>query len=151
MLLFSILFEEAHPPVEQPGGYLIWWVIPIIILVIVLLWWAMKRNVSSMAEEVAAADYAHGGLGNDNEPDDLTHIEGVGPKIAQLLGEAGIQTYAQLAATSPDQIAKHLEQAGPRYRLADPTTWPEQGALAAKGDWKGLQTLQDHLSGGKAG
>jgi hypothetical protein len=28
-------------------------------------------------------------------------------------------------------------------------TWPQQALLAAKGDWDGLEKLQDDLSGGR--
>ena len=58
--------------------------------------------------------------------EDLTEIKGIGPKMAGLLNEAGIQTLAQLAETDMDQLHAIVEAAGPRYRLADPTTWPSQ-------------------------
>lgn len=83
-------------------------------------------------------------------PDDLTRIEGIGPKISLLLQEAGLQTFAQLAAASPEQIAAILEAAGPRYKLADPTSWPDQAALAAAGSWEALERMQLSLQGGRA-
>lgn len=83
------------------------------------------------------------------ERDDLKRIEGIGPKIAQLLADHGIRTFAQLAATSTDRLSSILEQAGPNYRLADPTSWPEQAGLAADGAWDELQALQDRLLGGR--
>jgi len=61
-------------------------------------------------------------------PDDLTRIHGIGPKVASLLNENGLTTFAQLAQTDVSQIKAILEQAGSRYRLLDPTTWPEQAA-----------------------
>ncbi|MCL4870390.1 MAG: DUF4332 domain-containing protein [Anaerolineae bacterium] len=81
--------------------------------------------------------------------DDLTRIEGIGPKISELLQAAGIGTFAGLAAASPDQLKEILEAAGPQFRLADPISWPEQAGLAAAGDWDRLQTLQDTLKGGR--
>ena len=83
-------------------------------------------------------------------PDDLTRIEGIGPKISLLLQEAGLQTFAQLAAASPEEIAAILEAAGPRYKLADPTSWPDQAALAAAGSWEALERMQLSLQGGRA-
>lgn len=59
-------------------------------------------------------------------PDDLTRINGIGPKVASLLNENGLTTFAQLAQTDVSQIKAILERAGSRYRLLDPTTWPEQ-------------------------
>ncbi len=55
---------------------------------------------------------------------DLVQIEGIGPKTAGLLNDAGITTVSQLAATSVEQLRAILEQAGPRYRIVDPTAWP---------------------------
>jgi large subunit ribosomal protein L27 len=81
--------------------------------------------------------------------DDLKKIEGIGPKIAQLLNEAGIYTFVELANTSADRVKEILEAAGSRYRMHDPTTWAQQSQLAADGNWAELKVLQDALNGGK--
>ncbi len=81
--------------------------------------------------------------------DDLRKIEGIGPKIASLLAEAGIDSFAKLAATDPDKIREILAAAGNRYKVHDPTTWPEQAALAAEGKWEELAALQNELKGGR--
>lgn len=86
----------------------------------------------------------------DASPDDLKKIEGVGPKIAEVLAGAGFTTYALLAAADPEKIKEALLEAGPRYKMHDPTTWPQQAKLAADGEWDKLQVLQDELDGGKA-
>ena len=83
------------------------------------------------------------------KPDDLKKIEGIGPKIAELLVAADIPTFAALAATDTDKIREILDAAGSRYRIADPTTWPQQAQLAADGKWEELKVLQDKLDGGK--
>ncbi|MGC9395167.1 MAG: DUF4332 domain-containing protein [Anaerolineae bacterium] len=80
-------------------------------------------------------------------PDDLKRIEGIGPKISSLLQDAGITTFAQLAAASAEQLREILSAAN--LRIADPTTWPEQAALAAAGDLAGLASLQGELKGGR--
>ena len=77
---------------------------------------------------------------------DLTAIEGIGPKISGLMKESGVSTFAAMADTSVERLQEILQTADFRA-LADPTTWPEQAKLAAKGDWEGLQTLQDELDG----
>jgi len=82
------------------------------------------------------------------KPDDLKRIEGIGPKISELLIAGGVKSYAQLAASTPAELKAILEAAGPRYQMHNPSSWPEQGALAAKGDWDGLKALQDKLNGG---
>lgn len=83
------------------------------------------------------------------EGDDLKLIEGIGPKIADLLVDAGIVTFAQLAATSADTIKEILEKAGPQYNIHNPATWPAQSQLAADGKWDELKTLQDELIAGR--
>jgi predicted flap endonuclease-1-like 5' DNA nuclease len=81
-------------------------------------------------------------------PDDLRKIEGIGPKIASVLNDAGIFTFAQLAEASVEQLNKIVrEDAG--ITIAFPDTWPEQAALAAAGKWEELESLQDSLKGGR--
>ena len=81
--------------------------------------------------------------------DDLKKIEGVGPKIAGLLQADGIKTFADLAKAKQPKLKAILEAAGPRYKMHNPTTWPEQAKLAATGKWDVLNKLQDELKGGK--
>ena len=81
------------------------------------------------------------------KPDDLEVIEGIGPKIAGLLRDAGITSFAELAATSVARLEEILSDA--KLNLASPETWPEQAELAAAGDWDALTSLQDQLKGGR--
>jgi predicted flap endonuclease-1-like 5' DNA nuclease len=79
--------------------------------------------------------------------DDLTAIEGIGAKVSAVLAEAGIHSFEQLASSSVQFLKDTLVQAG--NRLSNPGTWPEQAALAAKGAWEQLKTLQSELKGGR--
>ena len=81
--------------------------------------------------------------------DDLKKIEGIGPKIAWLLTDAGIVTFADLSKATPDAIREILEAAGSRYKMFDPTTRPEQATFATDGKRDELKTRQDELKGGK--
>ena len=79
--------------------------------------------------------------------DDLKKIEGIGPKIASTLVEAGIATFADLAKTKPAKISEII--AGVRgNHVTD--TWPAQAKFAADGKWDELKKWQDELDGGKA-
>jgi predicted flap endonuclease-1-like 5' DNA nuclease len=78
--------------------------------------------------------------------DELTKIEGIGPKTADALKAAGVTSYGQLAAMTPDQIRAVLSKAG---LSGDPGTWPKQAQMAAAGQWDVLKTYQDTLDGGK--
>ncbi len=79
--------------------------------------------------------------------DDLTIVEGIGPKISSILHSAGIMTYEALAKADIDTLKKILADNALQYH--DPNTWPEQSSLAAKNLWDELEVLQATLSGGK--
>jgi len=81
--------------------------------------------------------------------DDLTKIEGIGPKIAEIFAAKGIATFADLSKAKPAALKTILDEAGSRFKMHDPTTWPAQAKLAAAGSWDKLQTMQDELKGGK--
>jgi predicted flap endonuclease-1-like 5' DNA nuclease len=99
-----------------------------------------RQEVVSVAPEVAPLA----------QEDDLKRIEGIGPKIAGVLKEAGISTFGQLATTDAQHLRGVLHQADPNLtRLADPTSWPEQAGLAADGRWEDLEKLQADLKGGR--
>lgn len=79
--------------------------------------------------------------------DDLKKIEGIGPKIADKLAEAGITTFAQLAKTDAAKIAEIIADVRGNHVTE---TWPAQAQLAADGKWDELKKWQDELNGGKA-
>ena len=67
------------------------------------------------------------------EADDLKKIEGVGPKLAEVMNAAGINTYAELADFSVEKMNEILAEAGSRYASKDPAPWIEQAKeLAGK-------------------
>lgn len=82
-----------------------------------------------------------------DDADDLTKIEGIGPKIASTLIGAGIATFRQLAATSVADLTQILLDAN--LGLANVATWPEQAQLAADGNWEALAAMQQTLDGDK--
>jgi predicted flap endonuclease-1-like 5' DNA nuclease len=80
--------------------------------------------------------------------DNLEIIEGIGPKIAQLLRLNGVSSFARLAAMSVPALQAILDKGGERFRIANPQTWAEQAALAAANRWGDLRRLQDALDAG---
>ncbi len=79
----------------------------------------------------------------------LTVIEGIGPKIQELLNAAGITNFDQLAKATPANLKKILTNAGTRFQMHDPSTWAAQAKLAAAGKMEELKVLQVELKGGK--
>lgn len=84
-------------------------------------------------------------LGRAVEEDDLTIVTGIGPKIASVLHLHGVRTWQELSLTSVELLRQILESEGGIYRAADPTTWPEQAGMAARGEWRRLKAYQEHL------
>ena len=94
----------------------------------------------------AYQDKLRGGV--DLEPDDLTIIEGVGPKAKEALIAAGIGTFEKVAAASVESLQAALDAAGSRMSLLKPETWPKQAQFVVDGDAEGLDAYQDKLRGG---
>ena len=78
--------------------------------------------------------------------DDLTKVEGIGPKIAETLVSWGVVTFADLAKTDSTKIAEMIADVRGNHV---PDTWPEQAKMAADGKWDELKKWQDELDGGK--
>ena len=161
---FINLFKPLSlPNAAQQFGVADWIWVVVFILALILVWWLLTRSSKQSeteAEELSAQIIEEHAQTDEQkvkeevveetilaEPDDLTRIEGIGPKINQLLGSAGISTYAQLADTDTDLIVSKLDEAG--ITFADPGTWPDQARLASDGKWEELERLQDSLKGGR--
>lgn len=81
--------------------------------------------------------------------DDLTKVEGIGKKIEVLLNKSGIISYKQLSKSTVKKLKQILEEAGSKFSMHNPGTWPKQAKLAADGKWDELAALQKELKGGK--
>ncbi len=81
-------------------------------------------------------------------PDDLTVIEGIGPKMAGALQAYGITSYTRLSSASVSDLETAIKDAGMRF-APSMSTWAEQATYAARGDWDGLKTFQGTLKGGR--
>jgi len=101
---------------------------------------APKKEKAAESEAVAAT-----------EADDLTKVEGIGPKFAEGFNAVGVTTFADLAAKSVDELKAllegHEDYASLAGRVGD--TWPKQAEMAAAGNWDELKAWQDELNGGK--
>ncbi len=80
---------------------------------------------------------------------DLTAVEGIGPKIGEVLVAAGIDTWEKLGNTMASKIKEVLDAADGNFAAHDPATWPTQAKMAAEGKWSLLKAWQDKLDGGK--
>ncbi|UOB16237.1 50S ribosomal protein L21 [Abyssalbus ytuae] len=99
---------------------------------------APKKETKAEAKPVKKAGKA----------DDLKKIEGAGPKAAEALVNAGIDTFAKLAKMKPEEISTILTEASSRLSHLVTDTWPKQAKLAAEGKWDELKEYQEKLDGG---
>jgi len=106
-------------------------------------------NAAGASKAAAAAPATFMFAGAKWKQDDLKIVEGIGPKIAELLNKAGINTWKQLSEASASRLKDILDAGGPNFQIQDPGTWPAQAHLADQGKWDELKKLQDELSGGK--
>ncbi|MBK6669460.1 MAG: hypothetical protein IPG46_07180 [Actinobacteria bacterium] len=87
-------------------------------------------RITGTAARTAARTRRRGGSRQPEPADDLAAIDGIGPKIAKVLREAGYATFDSVAASNEADLRRTLADAG--LRLA-PTlaTWPAQAAELA--------------------
>jgi len=120
------------------------WFVLLAILLLAAIWWAFRRERT----EKASVEFGERPRNERNvSTDDLTKIEGIGPKVAKVLNQAGIKTFDTLAQADPAEVQKTLNAAG--LQMMNPEGWIEQASLAAKGDWNQLERLQGELKGGR--
>jgi predicted flap endonuclease-1-like 5' DNA nuclease len=139
--------------------WLVWVVLFFFVVMVVLGWWASKRlpKDEETVESHGHAEPVHGEHAEASaveavgavaaSPDDLTTLEGIGPKVAKVLEGIGITTFVALAKSDAARVQEALNAAG--YKYMDPTGWIEQAGFAASGDLEGLKKLQDSLKGGR--
>jgi predicted flap endonuclease-1-like 5' DNA nuclease len=84
-----------------------------------------------------------------SQKDDLQVVEGIGPKIEEILNKNGIYTWRNLYQTPVVTIKTMLGNAGKRFQMHDPKTWPEQANMADTGKWDDLKEYQDFLYKGR--
>ena len=102
---------------------------------------------SSRVIDVGAARAAGFNL---KHADDLSILEGIGPKIEELLRANGIDSFVKVACANVDDLFDVLERGGPNFHLANPESWPQQATLATQNRWKELKQMQNELNGGSA-
>ena len=120
------------------------WFVLLAILFLAAIWWAFRRE---RTEKASVAPAGRIRMESKAVTDDLTKIEGIGPKVAKVLNEAGITTFDALASADAGEVQKVLNEAG--LQMMNPEGWIEQADLAAKGDWQELERLQSELKGGR--
>jgi DNA polymerase/3'-5' exonuclease PolX len=130
---------------EGPNTELLWLLyagLAFFFLVIVVGWLTSLGKQERVEVKVEAVK-----SNQKKSADDLTKIEGVGPKVRKVLKEMGIETFDDLARAKASEVQAALNAAG--LQMMNPVGWIDQAKLAAKGDWKEFEKLQRKLKGGR--
>ena len=100
----------------------------------------MKHNERAMEKAKPAA--ARTATAVATPADDLTQINGIGPRMASILNDAGITTFAQLEHANSGDLRQAVAIGGalPPSSL---DSWPTQASYASRGDWSGLATYNN--------
>jgi cell division initiation protein len=86
---------------------------------------------------------------SQSDKTNLEIIEGIGPKIKEVLNNARVITFRDLATTPIYRIKDILDAAGSQFSAHDPSTWVEQALLAENGQWEQLEDLRSYLVAGR--
>lgn len=111
-----------------------------------------KERVQTIAPTSASlgATKARGNPYAKLRNDNLQIIEGVGPKMDEVLKKYNIGNWSALAGNTPSELRSILDQENPKsYKIIDPTTWSDQAQLAVDGKWQELIVMQKALDTGK--
>jgi predicted flap endonuclease-1-like 5' DNA nuclease len=104
---------------------------------------AAAKRPRRTAEEIAAQEKA----ANENlKGADFRIIEGIGLRATQILHDAGVLTYQQLAAANTEDLTKMMKAV--RFNFAQPASWPQQAQLVIENRHDELKALQAELKGG---
>lgn len=139
------LLSEAGP--NSSLSWLLWVVLILFLLIVLIGWWASNNKGEQVEGKDEAPSEFHDKPDAVKLADDLTLLEGIGPKVSQILNEAGYLTFADLAKADSAEVDKVLD--ANRLQMMDSAGWIEQAKLAAAGDMEGLARLQDELKGGR--
>lgn len=132
------MFEKIIPLSVRRKKFSPWWFgLKLGLIIAIAIWWWLQEQVDEQPETreikqvVLPDDDVEPAVAEPESPkpnpDDLTAIDGIGPKYAGVLHEAGVATFAQLAKMDAEAIRDIFRSAV--GRAPDPTDWIEQARM----------------------
>lgn len=140
MYALNMLYQEGP---NASLSWLLWVALGFFVLMVFIGWWVSRNK----GEQTEGPVEAHTPPMVETSTDDLTRLEGIGPKVAGILKEAGLNSFTDLANADAAEVDKVLDARG--LQMMDSDGWIEQAKLAAAGDMEGLAKLQEELKGGR--
>jgi len=122
--------------------------ITIMLLGAFILWWTLAKCFTSRGEDneetlwIVPKETSY-----ISQDDDLKLIEWVGPAIEKLLYKYGVRSYSDMVEEGATGLEEILESWGAKYKIHNPSTWPDQAQLAHDGKWSELEEYQEILKG----
>jgi large subunit ribosomal protein L17 len=144
MNTLSLFFQEGP---DTSLSWLLWVVLGLFLVIVLIGWWVSRSRGSQTTDQRSTAVQSEMQVAPERSADDLTLLEGIGPKVASVLNGIGIISFADLARAEVARVQQTLNAAGLQYM--NPEGWIEQAKLAANGDKEGLKKLQEELKGGR--
>ena len=100
-------------------------------------WQGLMKYNNQAAKSRPAAQPAQRRWPSRSRVQDLTQINGIGPRIASILNDGGITNYAQLEHSNGGDLRQIIATGG-ALPPASIDSWPTQASYASRGDWAGL-------------
>lgn len=145
-----------NPEITQASGEIGIMLLGAFILGFVLRWMFTSKNRENNNSEkkytrVAAVTAPTKGKKSKaiDASDDFTLIEGIGPALEKLLKKNGIESFKDIVKKDVEGLEEVLLEAGKRYAMYNPSTWPDQAWLAHAKKWRELEEYQEILGAGK--
>ena len=102
----------------------------------------MKHNEKARAGKARRGQEPRG-VPRRDAADDLTQLNGIGPRIASILNDGGITTFDQLQHANTGDL-RQIIAVGGALPPSSLDSWPTQATYAARGDWQGLASYNRH-------
>lgn len=100
---------------------------------------AAAAGTADIAGQALQAEVHENLPGATGDPDDLTTLKGVGPKLASTLNGMGLKTYDQIAKLNDSQLAAIDAQLGAFAGRLQRDRVVEQADYLARGDTEGYE------------
>ena len=107
-----------------------------------------EEEFQALTDRLVAGRAATDPADQPGPANDLARIEGIGPKVAAALVDAGIRTYRQLADADQHAVRAAINAAGITF-APSMATWSQQAQLLADGDEDGFTDLTLRLVAGR--
>ncbi|MBN2471713.1 MAG: hypothetical protein JXN59_13410 [Anaerolineae bacterium] len=126
------------------------WMGVLYIIVGIILLLLLRPAAEPVVTASGAASAVSAAASFSPDPQDLTIIEGIGPKSKAALNKAGIYTFTQLARHSPEDLLRIVRDEHGVQVVGNATaTWVKQARFIINGDLEGLKLYQERLQAGR--